>query len=237
VQNNKLGILFISGAGMQPWIWQEVAKELPLPSVAVDFAELKKTKQLNDITIDDYVQAALTQAATLNTEKIIIVTHSIGGIVGIELAKQLNEKVAGIVAVSAAIPQPGKSFLSIFPLLQSFITSMILRLVGTKPPVSVIKSGLCNDIDDATATRVTESFDPESIKLYTAPTSATPLSQIPSLYLATTNDKEYPLNLQLTMAKQLGAEVVRIDAGHLPMISKTNETIAALQAFIKQVQQ
>lgn len=235
MQNNKLGIIFISGAGLQPWLWQEVAKEIPFPGAAVDFAELKKSKQLNDITVDDYVQAALMQAAALGTEKIIVVTHSIGGIVGIELAKQLGNKLAGFVAVCAAIPHPGKSFLSLFPFPQSFITGMILRLAGTKPPVSAIKSGLCNDIDDATATRVAESFDPESIKLYTTPTSATSLPQVPSLYLATTNDKEYPLDLQLKMAKQLGATVVKIDAGHLPMISKTNEIIGALQLFIKEV--
>ena len=236
MQNNKLGIIFISGAGLQPWIWQEVTKEISLPYAAVDFTELKKNKQLNDITVDDYVQAALAQATALNVEKVIIVTHSIGGIIGVELAKKLGNKVAGFVAVCAAIPRPGKSFLSLFPFPQSFITGMIMRIVGTKPPASAIKSGLCNDIDDTTASRVADSFDPESIKLYATPTSSTPLPQIPSFYIITTNDKEYPQDLQRTMADQLGATIVQIDTGHLPMISKTNETAAAIQTLIQKVQ-
>ncbi|MDX2776602.1 alpha/beta hydrolase [Streptomyces caniscabiei] len=236
MQNNKLGIIFISGAGLQPWIWQEAAKEIPLPYATIDFTDLKKGKRLNDITIDDYVQAALAQVAALNVEKAIIVTHSIGGIIGTELAKRLGDKVAGFAAACAAIPRPGKSFLSLFPFPQSFITGMIMRIVGTKPPASAIKSGLCNDIDDATASRVADSFDPESIKLYTTPTSSTPLPQVPSLYIITTNDKEYPLDLQRTMADQLGATIIQIDAGHLPMISKTNETVAAIQTLIQKVQ-
>lgn len=236
MQNNKLGIIFISGAGLQPWIWQEVTKEISLPYAAVDFTELKKNKQLNDITVDDYVQAALAQATALNVEKVIIVTHSIGGIIGVELTKKLGDKVAGFIAVCAAIPRPGKSFLSLFPFPQSFITGMIMRIVGTKPPASAIKSGLCNDIDDTTASRVADSFDPESIKLYATPTSPTPLPQVPSLYIITTNDKEYPQDLQRTMAEQLGATIVQIDTGHLPMISKTNETAAAIQTLIQKVQ-
>lgn len=236
MQNNKIGIIFISGAGLQPWIWQEVTEKISLPYAAVDFTELKKSKRLNDITVDDYVQAVLTQITALNVEKVIIVTHSIGGIIGVELAKKLGDKVAGFIAVCAAIPRPSKSFLSLFPFPQSFITGIIMRIVGTKPPASAIKSGLCNDIDNTTASRVADSFDPESIKLYTTPTSFTPLPQVPSLYIVTTNDKEYPQDLQRTMAEQLGATIVQIDAGHLPMISKTNETVAAIQTLIQKVQ-
>src|SRR5687768_16833093 len=107
------GLLFISGAGLNTSIWGDVKNQLSLPSATVDFTELKKQGPLGDIRLQQYVDIALQQARSLPVDKIVIIAHSIGGVIGVEVAKQFREKAVGFVAVSAAIPNPGQSFTSI----------------------------------------------------------------------------------------------------------------------------
>ena len=34
---NNIGIIFLSGAGLQTWIWDEVANKIAAPSAAISF--------------------------------------------------------------------------------------------------------------------------------------------------------------------------------------------------------
>ena len=232
----SIGIVFISGAGLGTTIWDAVKAQISLPTVAVDYTQLKRQATLNETSLQQYVDVAISQANTLSTDKVVIVAHSIGGIVGIEVAKQLRDKVVGFVAVSAAVPNPKASFVSLLPFPQNIITNIILKLAGTKPPEAAIKSGLCNDLSDTQASQIAASFSPESIQLYTNQTTDLPIPSIPSLYVITNKDKEYPISLQQKMASHLkNAHVETIDSGHLPMLSQPTIIAEKINTFLQGV--
>lgn len=227
----SIGILFISGAGLGTWIWKDVADQLPNSSVVIDFESLKKTSK--NARLSAYADEALTQAQALNTEQIIVVAHSAGGVIGEEVASRLGEKLAGFVAISAALPEKGAPFLSVLPFPQNIITRVILKLAGTKPPESAIKAGLCNDLDNALASRIVSSFSPESIHLYTDPVSAG-APTVQSTYVFTSTDAEFPLSLQQKMAQRLDSPtIIQLDTGHLPMLTNPKAISAAVTALIK----
>ncbi|MGF6603661.1 pimeloyl-ACP methyl ester carboxylesterase [Paraburkholderia sp. GAS448] len=50
----------------------------------------------------------------------------------------------------------------------------------------------------------------------------------PSWFVMTERDRIMPPELQAAMAQQIGATVVKVDAGHMPMLSKPTEVAAAI---------
>lgn len=212
------GVIFISGAGLEGWIWDGVTKNIAMPYAIADYSGLSRKD--SKATLEDYVVAVQQQADSLNVDKIIVVAHSVGGVVGAELAKRLGGKLAGFVAVSALIPKPGGSFVSTLPFPQKILMPVIMKLAGTKPPESAIRSGLAQGLDAVLQDRIVSGFQQESLHLYSDKTSTASLPSMSSVYVRTNNDKEFSPALQKTCAENLGTtKTIEVASGHLPMIT------------------
>ena len=223
----KTAIIYLSGAGLNPSIWDAVRSSVVTPGYALTY-DRSAVKTLNDATQD-----ILEQVQNNNASKYIIVAHSLGGVVGLEVAKSLKEKLAGFIGVSATIPGPGESFINAQPFPQSVLLPVLLRIVGTKPPVSAIRKGLCSDLTDEQATKIINEFIPEPIQLYTGKISVDVLPMAKYAYVRTLNDKQLPLALQTKMIKRLpDAKVIDIAGGHLPMVSHPDELATMINDFI-----
>jgi pimeloyl-ACP methyl ester carboxylesterase len=136
-------------------------------------------------------------------KKFIIVAHSIGGVLALKIASLLPDRVVGLVAVGAAIPEQGNSFLSAMTFAKRTLMRVLLRIFGTRPPESAIRQGLCNDLTPEQSAAIVRDFVPESIRLYT--------------------DRAEAAAPQYTEILQ---------SGHLPMMSKPKELRRALQSFL-----
>lgn len=228
---NIHGVIFISGAGLSSWIWDEVASKIHAPSIVADYLAVRQNK---NASLEDYVSAAAKSAEQLKANKVIIVAHSIGGVVGIELARQLGDRAAGIIGVSAAMPIPGGNFFSCLPFPQKVIMPIIVKLAGTKPPESAIRNGLANDLQGDVVGKLVSSFQPEAKGLYYGKTSAANLPDILYGYIRTTSDKELPNTVQDTIIKHLPHTTTHdIASGHLPMLSHAAEVAAIVDDFIE----
>lgn len=232
----NVGFLLIHGAGLGAWIWREVTPQLNVPFKAVDFPYRDGTSQQRQaLSFDDYVGSVMNQAAELKTEKIVIVAHSLGGAVALKVASLLGDRLAGFIAVGAAIPKNGGSYMSSLPFPQRFIVAGIMKFAGTQPPASAIRNGLCNDVPEALADEVVRTFAAESRAAYTSATGAgSPM--VPKMYVLLTSDKEFGPALERTMAANLGGDVVELNAGHMPMLSKPAELAEILSNFAAKLQ-
>ncbi|NIK55285.1 alpha/beta fold hydrolase [Kribbella shirazensis] len=213
-------LLFLSGAGLPAWIWDDIRAALPVETSVAAYPRAGSLR--------DYATKVLAEAP----ERFVVVAHSIGGVIGTQLVAQAPSRVLGFVGVAASIPQPGQSFLGALPFPNRLLVGAVMRLAGTRPPAKVIRSGLATDLDDEQAARIVKEFSPESQRLYR---DAVGDHRFPELrgYVQTTADKELPAALQTGYAANLGTTSVRsLPTGHLPMLADPNALAAALQELL-----
>ncbi|TMV52286.1 alpha/beta hydrolase [Paenibacillus mesophilus] len=234
----QVGIVFIHGAGLYGKIWGSMTEGLENPSLAVDFpngnaADVETPRK--HLSMQDYITHMNDQIAAWKVRKFVIVAHSLGGTLALKVAAAFPDRLVGFAAIGAVIPQRGGSFLSTMPLPKRMILGALLRLAGTKPPESAIRQGLCSDLSPEQAAAVVSGFVPESIRVYTERVGAL-APDVPKLYIKLGQDRELPLREQERMASNLGAnDTELLDAGHLPMLSRPDELLQVLNAFMSRI--
>jgi pimeloyl-ACP methyl ester carboxylesterase len=217
-------VLLISGAGLQPWIWDETTKAL----ASSHEAAVAERPPHNDATLDDYATAALHSAPW---ERFSIVAHSVGGVVGARLAQRTPDRVSSLLAVSAVIPKPGGSFVTSMPFPNRLVLSLTMKISGTQPPESAIRRGLTSGVDTTTADRIVRELVPESQRLYRAKIDQLRLPARRG-YLFTSNDRELPTVLQRRLATNLEPTWEhRLNTGHLPMLEAPEDLADAIRSF------
>lgn len=220
-----LPLLFLSGAGLPGWIWDEVRATLPEehPSHVAEY------RHRASASLDDYAAEVLAEAPW---PRFVVVAHSIGGTVGAQMASQAPDRLAGFLGISAAIPRAGQSFLGALPFPQRHMIGAVMRVAGTRPPAKMIRSGLAHGVEPEVAERLVQEFAPESQALYRDPTAP---RAFPALrgYVQTTDDRELPIGLQQRSASTLGAPALRtIGTGHLPMLEAPGPLSALLMELL-----
>lgn len=234
--NDKIGIVLIHGAGLGNFIWDDLKPLLKNPVLTIELPNREISDKANiNLTFDDYKKSAIEQIEKWGITNFIIVSHSIGGCIGLSLTDYFSKKVVGFVGISSAIPTNGNSFISCLPFSQSLLMPLILKLFGTKPPQKAIEQTLCNDLTSEQTSEIIKRFTPEARLLYTSKVDYKSLD-VKTLYIKLNNDKGFPVQLQDKMIKNLTVQkVVTIQSGHLPMISKPKELSEILNNFINEI--
>lgn len=232
----ELGFVFIHGAGLNGGVWDYVVEGLGHPCLKVEYPlRDRNVVSGHHLGLEDYVNHMAEQVRTWETNKFVIVAHSLGGVLAMELASRFTGRVAGFVAIGAAIPKRGGSFVSVLPFPLRAIMPIILKTAGTKPPESAIRNGLCSDLPEELASRIAAEFVPESRRVYTDRVQAS-VPDVPKLYVKLTQDKEFGLSTQESMIANLSADGVEsLSTGHLPMLSDPRGVQRILDGFANQV--
>ncbi|WP_080832237.1 alpha/beta fold hydrolase [Cohnella massiliensis] len=231
-ESEKTGFVFIHGAGLNGRVWSRVAENLDAPCLLAEFpCREGPAESRGGLSLAEYADCLRRQIEAWGTRRFVLVAHSLGGLPALRLASELSDRVAGFVAVGAAVPKNGGSFLSALPWPRRAIMAGILRKMGTKPPEGAIRAGLCNDLPADLAEAVVRGFVPEAVRAYTDRTDA-PVPDVPRLYVKLTRDKEFGPALQNRMIANLAPHAVRtLAAGHLPMLSDPDGLRAILRRF------
>ena len=178
-------------------------------------------------TLREVVEGVVAQ---LPAEPCRLVAHSIGGTVAAGVVALAPDRVAALTAVCAIVPEPGRSFASSLPAPQRYVMSAMVRLLGTRPPASVLRAQLAGGLPDDVVDRVVTGFEPESRRLYLDRLPAQPRAHWPAdaVYLVTTEDHDFPVALQERYAAVLAASTATVPAGHLPMLSHPDAVAEAV---------
>lgn len=224
-------IVLVHGAFADGSGWEGVYDILKKKGYNVSVAANPNTSFADDV-------AAVKRALDQLDGPAILVGHSYGGAIITEAGN--SEKVAGLVYISAFVPDSGETLLG---LLQSGPPA---PNSGILPPSkdgfvwydkAKFHSGFCADLPKAKAEFMADSQVPVSASVFGAAIASAAWKTKPSWYVVATEDQTIPPDAERFMAKRANAKVTEIKGSHVVFISQPKLTadviIAAATGAIK----
>ena len=223
---SPVGVLFLSGAGLPPWMWDDVRDHITAHPTYVG-----PRPPGADASLGDHAAVALDSA---ESERFVIVAHSAGGMVAAEIAGQRPDRVAGLLGVSCVVPAPEASFIGSMPFPNRAILGLVMRLLGTRPPEKALRAQAAG-LPEPVVDRIVRDFVPESQRYYRDPAQETVVPTHRG-YVCTTRDDELPEALQRSFARRLGVESPEeLATGHLPMLEDPAALAGKIGSFVDSV--
>ncbi|MEN0053401.1 MAG: alpha/beta hydrolase [Mucilaginibacter sp.] len=180
-----------------------------------------------NITMDTYRDAVISVIEKLD-EKVILLGHSMSGMVASAVAEAIPDKIEKLVYLAAFVPANGEALIDLSKHNTTIVNeSMIASNDGLTMD---IKQTAVLDIffngDERFQQFIDDNYQAEpTIPLTNAVSlSAENFGRVPKAYIHTLNDQSIAYNLQQQMAEVAGIEeLYSIHSGHAPNISAVDE--------------
>ena len=192
----------------------------------------------NEATLNSYVQTVVN-AVNEQKGKVILVGHSMAGIVVSQVAEQIPAKIEKIVYVSAYLPKNGEDLLSLSKQDAQSKVGGALEFNADYSAATIkkdmITAAVCADCPD---------FMKEVLVKYHHAEPAKPLGEkvtlttakfgsVPKYYIHTSNDAAVGYELQKMMVKNNGTikQAFVMNTSHLPFVAQPQEFIKILTSI------
>ena len=221
--------LLIHGAWHGAWCWKYVTPLLQdaghkviapdLPGHGNDDTPYKK------VTLEKYVQSVCNELDKLE-EPVILVGHSMGGIIITETAERRPDKIQSLVYLCAFLPQNGESLASMEernpqPAVQPNLVPAKNGITATVQDEKVVDL-FYHDCTDADIAFAKQHLCPQALGLLNTQVTVTDANfgRIPRYYILCTEDRALCLELQNEMVNAVpGTKTFSLASSHSPFFS------------------
>ena len=233
--NKPLTYVLIHGAWHGSWCWNKLSSRLQSFGHKVLTPDLpghyKNKADFKNITLKSYVDHV--QDIVLRTpDPVILVGHSMAGVVISQVAENISDKISRLVYVSGFIPVDGGSLLdeekkAVIPTVANAITvdeasaSISLPLHELK----IITDLFYANCDEETRRYALSHLQKQPLLPFvgTVSVSSARFGSVPKLYIECLQDKAIMIQDQRRMQSYVPCEVATIDTDHSPFFSATDE--------------
>jgi pimeloyl-ACP methyl ester carboxylesterase len=226
--------LLVHGATHGAWCWQRLQPFLAFPSLAIDLpGRGTRPAALESIVTNDWAEAVCDDIATIDGP-VVLVGHSLAGVVLPRVAARLSERLAALVFVACAVPREGQAVLDeISPELRPIVDANRENATAQLMPEEAAREAFCNDMDEEQTRFVLDRLVPEAWGPMLEPMELAGLRLgVPATYIKLLQDRTVVPDLQDTMIANIGQpEVVELDAGHDAMVSRPERLAQALNTI------
>ena len=187
--------------------------------------------------MNDYVKS-VTNTVNAQSGKVILVGHSMAGMVISQVAENIPSKIEKLVYVAAFLPKNGESLNSIVNKFlnnkqpEIFEFNKDYSLISIKK--EVIPTVVCDDCPPFMKEALVKYHRAEPLKGFNDKVTLTSkFAAVPKYYIATTADNAVPFPLQQQMIQNNGGvkKVFEMKTSHLPFVVQADEFLKILSGI------
>jgi pimeloyl-ACP methyl ester carboxylesterase len=191
----------------------------------------------NQVSLADYVKT-VTDAVNAQQGKVILVGHSMAGVVVSQVAENIPNKIDKLVYVSAYLPKNGEDLLSLSKTdTQSKVGGALefnADFSEAKIKKEMIADAVCADCPDFMKEVLVKYHKAEPAKpLGEKVTLTAKFNKVPKYYIHTTKDNAVGYDLQKRMVKANGTitKTFEMTTSHLPFVVNPTEFVKILNGL------
>jgi pimeloyl-ACP methyl ester carboxylesterase len=233
------------GAFADSFAWTRVTPLLEKAGAAVTTFDLPGHSDADNaragtVTSNDYVAAARA-AVEATAQPVILVGHSMGGVVITQTAEAIPDRIAALVYLSAYLPENGRSLLTYSQDPESKLGPGLVidqeHGVGTISK-DTMRAAFFNDTAEADAEAGLARLRPEPLQPFATPvtTTAENFGRVPRYYITTTHDRAVGPAMQKAMYEALPVKrLYTLATDHSSYFSATADLASILLAIRSEV--
>jgi pimeloyl-ACP methyl ester carboxylesterase len=236
VVNQFKNYMLIHGAWHGSWCWQQVASKMQSLGYKVSIPDLpghfRNKYDFKDVTLTKYVNH-ISDLLRQNDEKVVLVGHSMAGIVISQVAEIMPHKISALVYLSGFVPSNNGCLLdeekqAKFPsvALEVKINEQDYFISVNPNKIQELFFNNCtkDDVEYALAHFQHQPLLPFLDKVSIAHN----FSSVHKLYIECLKDKAIHIEDQRRMHSKIDCEVVSIDTDHSPFFSNIDELVSII---------
>jgi pimeloyl-ACP methyl ester carboxylesterase len=235
--------VLVHGAWHGGWCWSPVVDALSDAghrAIAPDLpGHGNDSTPVETVTLDDYT-ARIRTVCEQHAEPVVLVGHSMGGVVITRVAELVPDRVAVLVYLSAFLPAPGQSILDAASRDQASLIGASLVPVGngatTVIPEDRAAKVFYGDCDPSVAAEAARKLGPTPMQPLAAPVEYTNerFGRVRRIFIQCNRDAAISPAIQRAIQQAtLFERVMCLDASHSPFLSMPRTLAATLESVLK----
>jgi pimeloyl-ACP methyl ester carboxylesterase len=236
-QNKSETIVLVHGAWFDASSWSSVIPLLEAKGHEVIAVNLPghgtDATSFASITLQSYVDAV--KNAIGDRKNVILVGHSLGGIVISQVAEEIPGQIKELVYLAAYLPKTGESLLSLAKQDADSHIGKYLQVDQNTGSASIAKDAIIDifaaDAPARADASILNSFKAEPLAPLATPVTLTAgnFGSVKKVYIHTANDHAVSFPFQQTMVKNGGiSKAYTLNSSHTPFISMPDKLAAIL---------
>lgn len=229
----KTTFVLVHAAWQGPYAWETVKTGLLKEGFQVEVIQLpghgSDQTDPRRINMEVYIKHVTDAIIAIGTE-VILLGHSLAGMIISGVAEEIPELIKGLVYIAAYVPENGQSAYGISRQDKQSLLGASLLVSEDQSEFDVKEKDIINifaqDSDTAAQSQILINYRPEpaapfsdAVRLTTAK-----FGRVTKYYIETLKDNGIGNDLQKEMIRTAGiSQVYTIDAGHSPSLSKPEE--------------
>jgi pimeloyl-ACP methyl ester carboxylesterase len=226
----------VHGSWHGAWCWEHVTPLLEQGGhsvLALDLPGAGGTPPpIEETSLELYVEF-VRRVVQQQTEPVVLVGHSLGGMVISQVAEDAPESIRRLVYLAAYLPRDGESVRDLEAKEGGDSGATLIhddeRQLTSISPESA-RLTLYEDCSDAVAEAAIRRLIPQADRVDRSPVCLTAgrLGRVPRIYIRTLRDRSIPPELQARMLAATPTPHCEIDSGHSPFLCKPQELATIL---------
>jgi pimeloyl-ACP methyl ester carboxylesterase len=222
--------LLIHGALRGAWLWERLMPLLMKGGgnpIAIDLpGHGDRSADRKGITMSTYIDDVLNFIRNEKLGDLVLVGHSMAGIIISKVADEMPDRVKHLVYLAAVVPHNGAALID---LLTKERQATLRQMRGKEREIfgtpDTLRTLYFTDLGEEEQEYYLKQLTPQPLAVFFEPIRFTkfPDISIPRTYVMGMKDKSLPPDLTEGFAERLKVQPIKIDAGHDLMVSRPDE--------------